>query len=142
MFGTAAVAALMSIFTLVRHTRAEEEAGRLELVRSAPVGRHAADRRTGRGDGRELIIGALLAPSFPTISTLSVEGCMPAAAVTTIGLVFASVAAVMVQVSELPLRRHVGSAEGIAYAVEVGDVNENFLSYVALGWGMQTAPWC
>ena len=34
-------AALMSIFLVVRHTRADEEAGRLELVGSTVVGRHA-----------------------------------------------------------------------------------------------------
>jgi polyether ionophore transport system permease protein len=33
---------LMSIFLVVRHTRADEEAGRLELVGSTVVGRHAA----------------------------------------------------------------------------------------------------
>ena len=35
-------AALMSVFLVVRHTRADEEAGRLELVGSAAVGRLAA----------------------------------------------------------------------------------------------------
>src|SRR6185437_3100015 len=34
-------AALMSVFLVVRHTRGDEEAGRLELVRSASVGRQA-----------------------------------------------------------------------------------------------------
>ena len=34
-------AALMAMFTTGRHTRADEEAGRTELVRSAHVGRHA-----------------------------------------------------------------------------------------------------
>jgi len=34
-------AALMSIFVVIRNTRADEEAGRLELVGSAAVGRHA-----------------------------------------------------------------------------------------------------
>src|ERR1700738_2180646 len=34
-------AALMSVFLVIRHTRAEEEAGRLELVGSARVGRQA-----------------------------------------------------------------------------------------------------
>src|SRR5262250_1940263 len=33
---------LMSIFLVVRHTRADEESGRLELVGSTAVGRHAA----------------------------------------------------------------------------------------------------
>lgn len=149
VFGTAAVAvALMSIFTLVRHTRAEEEAGRLELVRSAPVGRHAGlTAALVVVTGANLIIGALLALLLPpTISTLSVEGSMLfAAAVTTIGLVFASVAAVMVQVNEFARAATGTSAAlmGIAYAVRgFGDVNENFLSWLSpFGWGMQTAPW-
>ena len=34
-------AALMSIFLVIRHTRADEEAGRLELIGSTAVGRHA-----------------------------------------------------------------------------------------------------
>ena len=41
---TAAVLAvsLMSVFLVVRHTRAEEETGRAELLRSTVLGRHAA----------------------------------------------------------------------------------------------------
>ena len=38
----AVVAGLMSIFIVIRHTRADEEAGRLELVGSTAVGRNAA----------------------------------------------------------------------------------------------------
>ena len=38
----AVAAALMGILTVVRNTRADEEAGRLELVGSTAVGRHAA----------------------------------------------------------------------------------------------------
>ena len=37
----AIVAALMSMFLVGRHTRAEEESGRDELVRAAAIGRHA-----------------------------------------------------------------------------------------------------
>src|SRR5258708_3471191 len=33
---------LLSIFIVVRHTRADEETGRLELIGAAVVGRHAA----------------------------------------------------------------------------------------------------
>ena len=35
-------AALMSVFLVVRHTRADEETGRLELVGSTAVGRHTS----------------------------------------------------------------------------------------------------
>lgn len=38
---TAIAVALMNIFMLVRHTRGEEESERVDLVRAAPVGRHA-----------------------------------------------------------------------------------------------------
>lgn len=38
----AVLAALMSIFAVVRHTRQKEETGRAELVGAAPVGRHAS----------------------------------------------------------------------------------------------------
>ena len=37
----AIVAGLMSMFLVGRHTRAEEESGRDELLRAAAVGRHA-----------------------------------------------------------------------------------------------------
>ena len=40
-FSVMLAAALMAMFTAGRHTRADEEAGRTELVRSAHVGRHA-----------------------------------------------------------------------------------------------------
>jgi len=39
------VVALMSVFMIGRLTRGDEEAGRLELVRSLPVGNHSADFR-------------------------------------------------------------------------------------------------
>ena len=40
---SAAIAvALMSVFLVVRHTRAEEESGRAELIRATAVGRHAS----------------------------------------------------------------------------------------------------
>ena len=41
---TALVVGLMSIFMVVSHTRADEEAGRADLVRAAIVGRSPPDR--------------------------------------------------------------------------------------------------
>ena len=44
------LAALMSTFAVVRHTRQNEETGRAELIGAGAVGRHAAaHRRAGRG---------------------------------------------------------------------------------------------
>lgn len=55
---------LMVMFLVVRHTRAEEEAGRTELVRSTVVGRHAATLTA-------LLYGALAAALVGTITTAS-----------------------------------------------------------------------
>ena len=54
------LAALMSIFVVIRHTRADEEAGRLELVGSAAVGRQARARRrpAGRAGAPTSVLGA------------------------------------------------------------------------------------
>ena len=50
----AIVAGLMSMFLVGRHTRAEEESGRDELVRAAAVGRlRADDGRPGHGPARQ-----------------------------------------------------------------------------------------
>jgi ABC-2 type transport system permease protein len=54
----ALAAGLMSIFLVIRHTRADEEAGRLELIGSTAVGRSAA------------LIAAMLLPVLANIAAL------------------------------------------------------------------------
>ena len=102
---TALAAGLMSIFIVIRHTRADEEAGRLELVGSTAVGRHAA-----------MAVGALLAVAANVVLALLIFAGMafiglPAGgsaaaglAIGTCGIFFAAVAAVAAQLS--------GSARG------------------------------
>ena len=59
MVFTCIIVALMNIFTVVRHTRAEEDSGRAEFVAAAVVGRQArlaaavllGGERLGRGHG-------------------------------------------------------------------------------------------
>jgi ABC-2 type transport system permease protein len=111
--GSAVAAGLMTIFLVVRHTRADEEAGRLELIGSTAVGRNAA-----------LASGMLLAAVASCVLALLIFAGqaaigMPAAgsaalglAVGACGLLFAAVAAVAAQVSE-----SARSARGIAIAV-------------------------
>ena len=53
---------LISLLTVIRHTRAEEEAGRRELIGATVVGRHAAARRRADRDRRaDLVLGVLIA---------------------------------------------------------------------------------
>jgi polyether ionophore transport system permease protein len=113
--GAALAAGLMSIFIVIRHTRADEEAGRLELVGSTAVGRHTA-----------LAAGLLLAAAANAAAALLIfAGCavigLPAGgsaaiglAIGTCGLVFAAVAAVAAQVSA-----SARGARGIAICVLV-----------------------
>jgi ABC-2 type transport system permease protein len=96
----AAMAGLMSIFIVIRHTRADEEAGRLELVGSTAVGRNAA-----------LAVGVLLAAVANGVLVLLITAGLaaiglPAAgsavlalAIGSAGLLFAAVAAVAGQLS-------------------------------------------
>lgn len=96
---------LMSIFTVVRHTRQNEETGRSELLGSAIVGRYAvltaaltvtfaADLAVGAGVAAALVAAGL------AVSGAVVTG----AAVALVGMCFAAVAAVSAQV--------VGTARG------------------------------
>ncbi len=106
-------AALMSIFVVIRHTRADEETGRLELVESAAVGRRAPLAvAVAVACAANLILGFLSAavlifthlPASGAIGFgLAEAGC---------GIAFAGIAAVAAQVSGTAR-----SARGIAIAV-------------------------
>lgn len=109
---SALAAGLMSIFIVIRHTRADEEAGRLELVGSTAVGRNAA-----------LAVGVLLAALANCVLALLIFAGQAAIglpvggsaaiglAVGSCGLFFASAAAVAAQLS--------GSARG-ARGIAIG----------------------
>ena len=97
---SALAAGLMSIFLVIRHTRADEEAGRLELIGSTVVGRHAA------------LTAALLLALVANVVALALVFAifalfgLPAAGALAYGLsqascgvVFAAIAAVAAQVS-------------------------------------------
>lgn len=134
--------ALMVIFTVVRHTRAEEEAGRTELLVSTVVGRHA-------GVAAAVLVSVLagiLVGAGVTVSMLSQDmafepASLYGASVAALGLVFATVAAVAAQ-----LTSHGRGATGLALAVlgvafglrAVGDVQHSFLTWLSpVGWSQQ-----
>ncbi|MCK2218552.1 polyketide antibiotic transporter [Actinomadura sp. ATCC 31491] len=105
--------AFAAVLAVVRHTRAEEDAGRAELVRSAVVGRHAqlaaavlAAAGTGVAGGLAValaLIGAGLEPG----GSLAYGAAVAAA-----GWVFTGVAAVAAQ-----LARHARTATAIGLSV-------------------------
>lgn len=141
----AAFIALMSLLAVVRHTRAEEEAGRLELLRSAVVGRHAplaAALLVTIGANvvlAAIVIIGLISENVPLAGALALGlgfvGC---------GIVFAGIGAVTAQISEnaRPARGMAASVLGVAYLLRaVGDGSDTapWLSWLSpVGWTQQT----
>ena len=136
----AIVAGLMSMFLVGRHTRAEEESGREELVRAGAVGRHSTVFATAGvvaianvvlGTG---IAASLIAYRLPVAGSVSL-GVAAALA----GLVFGAVALVAAQLVDGTRAMYglTGVAMGVAYVLRAaGDVAENGLSWLSpIGWG-------
>ncbi len=140
------IVALMSIFTLVRHTRAEEETGRAELVRSTVVGRHAGSVAALLVTaGANVVLALLLTVGLGSLGVESITwsgSLLYGAALASVGLVFAGVAAVTVQLTEHA--RGASSLAGlmlaVAYALRAaGDVGDGTLSWFSpLGWAYAT----
>jgi ABC-2 type transport system permease protein len=94
----AALAALMSIFAVVRHTRQNEELGRVEMVGATVVGRRA-------GVAAAVVVGALadLVLAVVLAAAVGVTGqpwrgsLLVGASVAAVGLVFVGVAAITSQ---------------------------------------------
>jgi ABC-2 type transport system permease protein len=105
--------AIMTIFLVVRHTRADEETGRLELVGSTVVGRHAPLAvAMAVASAASLLLCALSAAAL-VFTGLPVTGAIAfGLAEAGCGLAFAGIAAVAAQVSGTAR-----GARGIAFAV-------------------------
>ncbi|MBM7784698.1 ABC transporter permease [Tenggerimyces flavus] len=139
--------ALAAILTVVRHTRADEDTGRIELLRAGAVGRYAPlTAALIVGGGISLLGGAL------TTLTVIASGLDPAgsvaygAAIAAAGLVFGAIAAVTVQ-----LARSARAARGIAFLVlatayvlrYAGDASGQYwMKYISpIGWSHLVNPY-
>jgi ABC-2 type transport system permease protein len=99
MYGSLA-AGLMSIFLVVRHTRADEETGRLELVGSAAVGRRAPLAAAMLVAATANVLLFVLSALVLSVSGLPAVGSTAfALGEASCGLVFTVVAAIAAQVS-------------------------------------------
>lgn len=140
--------ALFSIFTVIRHTRAEEQSRRAELVRANVVGRHATLAATVLlTAAAQLIIAALLWAGGNAAGFSSVGSALIAAGGFVLGLFFAGVAAITAQLSESARTSSAmaGAFLGLAYLIRMGgdmpEVGGTTLSWLSpLAWSQQTAP--
>ncbi|MCG5430780.1 ABC transporter permease [Mycobacterium sp. MYCO198283] len=137
--------AVAVILTVIRHTRADEEAGRTELLDSTVVGRYASlTAALLLAAGASLATGLIGALGLLTTDVAAAGGWAFGAALAGSGLVFTGVAAVAAQLS--PGAR---AARGAAFAVlatafvlrAVGDAGAGPLSWLSpLGWSLQVRP--
>jgi ABC-2 type transport system permease protein len=143
----AVLVGLMSVLIITRHTRTEEETNRAELVRSTVVGRHAhLAAALSVAVLANLVLALLLAFG---LSGMGIEGIDTGGSLlygfahAAVGIVFAAVAAVTVQITA-----HARGASGMALAVigvayvlrAAGDVGSNgALSWLSpIGWVQRT----
>lgn len=134
------VAGLMAMFLVTRHTRAEEESGRDEVIRSSVVGRDASVLATGL-----LVVLANLTIAVGITASL-VPYDIPFAGSLALGIgaglngiVFGAVALLASQLvtSSRAANALTGAVIAIAYVLRaVGDVGPTALSWLSpIGWG-------
>ncbi|HEY6817763.1 MAG TPA: ABC transporter permease [Mycobacterium sp.] len=138
--------AVAVILTVIRHTRADEETGRAELIDSTAVGRYASlTAALLLSFGASLTTGALGAAGLLGTSVPASGSLAFGAALACSGLVFTAVAAVAAQLSA-----SARFARGAAFAVlataftlrAVGDAGSPALSWLSpLGWSLQVRPY-
>ncbi len=145
-FGTA-LAGLMGAFTVVRHTREEEEEGRLELIGAGAVGRRAPLAAA-------LVTGGAAGLALATVVTLGLlgQGAVGALALGlgfgAVAALFAGVAAVAAQLtgSARAARGISGAVLGIAFLLRAagdgaGPDGPGWLGAVTpLGWAERVRP--
>lgn len=142
----AVVIALMNMFTVARHTRADEETGRLELIRSARVGRHATIAAALCVAFLADLAAAVLVWAVAVGTGLPAGGsALLGLAVAGVGLSFAAVTAVATQVFENTRSAHAAVALllGGAYVLRAaGDVGNDLLAWLSpIGWGQRVLPY-
>ena len=130
--------AVMNVFIVTRHTRANEEHGREEVIRSLPVGRLANINATMISAfiiNTVLAIATGLAIFATQIESLDLAGCMLYGAVSgAVGLVFAAITSVFCQLSS-----NTSGAIGLSFLVlggaymlrAAGDINTEILSLIS-----------
>lgn len=93
--------ALMSIFLVIRHTRADEESGRLELIGAGVVGRHAPLAcAIAVAWIANLVIGVAMSVAAVALGLPAAGSIAMVAGIVGCGLAFAAVAAVTAQLAQ------------------------------------------
>ncbi len=141
-------ASILSITTVIRHTRAEEESGAAELVLSSIVGRHA---RTAAALILIVLVNAALSVTMTIAMAVSGFAVVDTAAmclgITAVATVFGAVAALSAQLWRQARTASGAALAALAVAVLVrgaGDVIDNSGSALSwfspIAWAQQMRP--
>lgn len=135
----AILAGLMSMFLIGRHTRAEEESGRDELVRSAPVSRRATMTAALLvAVVANIVVGAAVTASLIAVPLAVADSLALGVGLALSGALFAGVALVAAQLTASTRAMYglTGAVLGAAYGLRaVGDVGVEALSWLSpIGW--------
>ncbi len=130
---------LMSMFLVVRHTRAEEESGRDELLRAAAVGRRATTTATVLlAVVANVVTGALVALSLVSVPLGVADSIGLGVGQAAVGLLFAAVALLAAQLTSGPRAAYglTGAVIGTVYVLRaIGDVGSPVLTWLSpIGW--------
>ena len=140
-----AVVAMVSIILVGRHTRAEEQSGRSEILRANVLGRYAHPTAA-----LIVVVGAnallaaatslaLMLLDLPTAGSIGFVASMGA-----VGFIFASVGIVAAQITENSSTVYGigGAVLGVAYLLRAaGDIGEGTLSWLSpIGWAQRMRP--
>lgn len=143
------LAALMNILLVTRHTRAEEQSGRAELLRANVTGRYSAlTACLLLSLATNALTGAVVTALAIAVGYSAAGSILVGLGTGMTGLLFAGVAAMTAQVSEYPRAASgiAGMVLGGSFALRaLGDMaaaGGSTLSWVSpLGWPSQTAPY-
>jgi polyether ionophore transport system permease protein len=143
-----ALLGVMNILVVVRHSRAEEEAGRLELVGAGAVGRYAPlTASLLLAMGTDLIIGVVIGAGLALVGQPVGDSFVLGMALAVVGAAYAGITAIAAQLTETSR-----GANGIALAVlgatfllrAIGDSagpGVRWLSWLSpIGWGQRIRP--
>lgn len=135
----AIVVGLMSMFLVGRHTRAEEESGRDELLRASAVSRHATlTAALTVALVANLVVGAFVTASLVVFPLGVSDSIAAGVGLTLCGWAFTGTALVAAQLTSSTRSMYgvAGAAIAVAYALRaVGDVGNPALSWLSpIGW--------
>ena len=138
--------ACMNIFFVVRHTRADEELGRMEVLRSLPIGRLTSTMATLVSavslNIKITIVSAIGLMFMPMEGITATSAWVYSAAVGAAGIFFAALALLMAQVFSTARGATTGAMTimSVLFLLRaIGDVQGNALSWISImGLPMQT----